>query len=115
MKYIKTYEDQRIIGYGRLIHYHNIEGIEPTLRGLIRDGFDFNFYYSKAPTYGGLTSYLILLKGNFGIKIGLDMLLPSVDQDRLYIHAINSDEIEGYNWVKVDDVEAFLDAKKYNL
>ena len=114
MKHLKLYETYLILppsgGFGTIISYHKLEIIEPTLRGLIRDNIEFDFYYNKSDD-SNIITYLILLKRD-EIPYGI---LPSIDQDHLYGYEITNYDIEDLDWIKVDDVETFLDAKKYNL
>ena len=129
MKYIKKYEnleemtfdkDDDRFAVGRLFHLENIDPIEPILRGLIRDSVNFDFYYAEDPQfadgYSGklLISFLILLKDRRVKNFSLSFF-PSTEQKKIHIHLVNRYEVEEYNWVKVNDVEAFLDMKKYNL
>lgn len=106
--------------YRQIISLFKIDAIEPTLRGLIRDGIDFDFYYEEEKDIAGIHyNYLIILKGDWKKKIKYDRLgpnlLPSIDGDQWYIDELHGSDWYGSDWTKVDDVETWLDAKKYNV
>lgn len=105
---------KEFIGYGKFIVSFPINWIEPTLRGLIRDNVDFDFY-SADDGYEN-SNYLIILKGDWKNKlINNTNLFPSTNQDQWYISPITGSDWYGSDWKKIDDVEIFLDANKYNL
>lgn len=110
----RNFQDE-IMGYGKLITLWKLESIAPTLQGLIRDNVPFDFYYYKDPD-SPHTDYLIELKGDWRDKIK-NNLLPSIDGigDQWYISRLTSNDWYGVDWIKVADVEMFIDAKKYNL
>lgn len=132
MKYLKLFENfdfydddprdddpmakwTEVIGHGKYISLFTLDQIEPTLRGLIRDNIDFDFYYCTYGEYASEhTEYLILLKGDWEDKLENGNLLPAIDGDQWYVQNIIYSDMNA-DWVKVDDVETFLDAKKYNL
>ena len=109
---------QTVIGYGKVIRVpgiHPLDVVEPTLRGLIRDNIDFEFYYSE---YSEHTEYLIILRGDWKSKLEKDdggNLLPSTEGDQWYISPIRGTNFYHVGWIKIDDVEIWLDAKRYNL
>lgn len=105
-----------VIGHGKYISLFKIEQIEPVLRGLIRDHVDFEFYYCSYTEYvADHIEYLILLKGDWKDKLENGNLLPSTDTgDQWYVQDIIYSDMN-VDWIKINDVETFLDAKKYNL
>ena len=101
-----------VIGYGKSVTIYRFEYIEPTLRGLIRDNVDFDFYYRKS-IEDKLTEYLIMLKDRKQLKE--KNILPSIEKDQWYASPITKNDWSGSPWTKVDDIELFIDANKYNI
>jgi hypothetical protein len=42
-------------------------------------------------------------------------ILPSIEKDQWYASPITKNDWSGSPWTKVDDIELFIDANKYNI
>jgi hypothetical protein len=102
MKYIKTYENNKVVAFERTLEISAEKKILNIIKVLKYKNIEFTTYYSKQDTnWEFIKIYGLSNKTNTLKKLGFNLLPTSYNFT--------------WKWEPIKDIEIFLSTKKYNI